>query len=368
MDWSVHFPAYIDHAAPTPLATPAQHSTAEDTLSPGAGAGLSSPNHHHPKPLTKPITVADVGCGFGGLLVALSPLLPDDLIIGLEIRAQVTQYVHDRIMALKAQHSQRTPQAPKETQATTQSPPDDLNLNQEHDTAHSLLVSIPTAPPPLPSSPSATPSQVPTSTSTSPPTNNNTSSFQNISVLRTNSMKFLPNLLPRASLAHIFFCFPDPHFKSRKHKARIVSETLCAEYAFVLRPGGHVWCITDVEALSEWMRERFAWFGLPTAAETGAGGASSVQDDGIVDGGPATIMSDLDRAGESTTTKAIGLFEPIEVPPEGQEASWPDRTVGTLVRCIREETEEGKKVTRNKGKKFVHVWRRREDPAWPGEE
>ena len=34
------------------------------------------------------------------------------------------------------------------------------------------------------------------------------------------------------------------------------------------------------------------------------------------------------------------------------------------VKTMSEETEEGKKVTRNKGKKFVGVWRRKEDPEW----
>ncbi len=34
------------------------------------------------------------------------------------------------------------------------------------------------------------------------------------------------------------------------------------------------------------------------------------------------------------------------------------------VKTMSEETEEGKKVTRNKGEKFVGVWRRKEDPEW----
>jgi hypothetical protein len=34
------------------------------------------------------------------------------------------------------------------------------------------------------------------------------------------------------------------------------------------------------------------------------------------------------------------------------------------VRVMREETEEGKKVTRNQGRKFVAVFRRKPDPEW----
>lgn len=35
----------------------------------------------------------------------------------------------------------------------------------------------------------------------------------------------------------MFFLFPDPHFKRTKHKWRIISPTLLAEYAYVLRVG-----------------------------------------------------------------------------------------------------------------------------------
>jgi len=35
----------------------------------------------------------------------------------------------------------------------------------------------------------------------------------------------------------MFFLFPDPHFKKTKHKWRIISPTLLAEYAYVLQVG-----------------------------------------------------------------------------------------------------------------------------------
>jgi len=62
-----------------------------------------------------------------------------------------------------------------------------------------------------------------------------------------------------------------------------------------------------------------------------------------------------------------GMFEKVGVPEEGKEDGWGDREVGMLVRAMREETEEGKKVSRNQGRKFVGIWRRRPDPIWPGE-
>jgi len=58
---------------------------------------------HFPSFPDKKVTVADIGCGFGGLLFALAPLFPDHLILGMEIRIQVTEFVHQKISALRAQ-------------------------------------------------------------------------------------------------------------------------------------------------------------------------------------------------------------------------------------------------------------------------
>lgn len=59
--------------------------------------------------------------------------------------------------------------------------------------------------------------------------------YQNVSVIRMNAMKFMPNFFEKAQLEKIFFLFPDPHFKKKKHKARIITPQLLAEYAFVLK-------------------------------------------------------------------------------------------------------------------------------------
>ncbi|KAJ7883046.1 putative methyltransferase-domain-containing protein [Mycena olivaceomarginata] len=158
-----------------------------------------------------PPEFADVGCGFGGLLTALAPLFPETRILGLEIRVQVSQYVQDRIAAL------------------------------------------------------------------------------------------------RHSLSALFFLFPDPHFKQRKHKARIISPTLLAEYAYALRPGGIVYTITDVQDLHEWMK------------------------------------SHLD---------AFPLFESISEEQLRAEGK------GPVVDAVYTSTEEGKKVERNKGEKWLACFRR----------
>ncbi|KAI2621992.1 putative methyltransferase [Hypomontagnella submonticulosa] len=229
MDWSTLFPAYAENAQ-SDLPT---HTT----------AGLETIAKLPPRKLKKDVEIVDIGCGFGGLLMALSPVMPDTLILGMEIRSQVTEYVQGKIKALRAGD-------PEEKQ------------------------------------------------------------YQNISCMRANTMKFLPNFFRKAQLQKIFICFPDPHFKQRKHKARIVTTTLNSEYAYVLKPGGIAYTITDVEDLHEWMAQHF---------------------------------------------NAHPSFE--RVPEEEQN-------VDPCVEVMRTETEEGKKVERNKGQKFIALFRRLEDPPW----
>ncbi len=222
---------------------------------------------------------ADVGCGFGGLLIALAPLYPDTLMLGtrlfrfndvhisclqptgislgLEIRVQVSQYVQDRIAALRATSSV----------------------------------------PPQPSA--ADPPSVP-------------GGYQNVSIVRANAMKFLPNYFSKHSLSALFFLFPDPHFKLRKHKARIISPTLLAEYAYVLRPGGIVYTITDVKDLADWMKAHLS---------------------------------------------AFPLFEAVGVEALRAEGK------GPILDAVWASTEEGKKVDRNKGEKWLACFRRIEPPV-----
>lgn len=134
--------------------------------------------------------------------------------------------------------------------------------------------------------------------------------YQNAACIRANTMKFLPNFFKKSQLSKIFICFPDPHFKTKKHKARIVSTTLNSEYAYALRPGGIVYTITDVEALHEWMVEH------------------------------------------------------LDAHPSFERVSKEEEENDECVKIMLNETEEGKKVERNKGHKFVALFRRMEDPPW----
>lgn len=192
---------------------------------------------------TQCVEFADVGCGYGGLLVALAPIFPDKLMLGMEIRVKVAEYVQRRIEALRRQH------------------------------------------------PGAA------DTGGLPP-------YQNIAVLRANAMKFLPNFFTRGQLSKMFFLFPDPHFKRKKHKARIITSTLLAEYAYVLRPGGLLYTATDVPELHAWMREHL---------------------------------------------EAHPLFERV---PEEMLANDP------VIACVLSKTEEGLKVEREGRSKYLAVFTR----------
>lgn len=181
------------------------------------------------------VRIADVGCGFGGLTVNLSALFPEKMILGMEIRDRVVDYVQKRIAKLRK---------------------------------------------------------------------DNPGQYKNIACARVNAMKHLPNWFEKGQLDKIFFLFPDPHFKKANFRRRIISPTLLAEYAYVLRVGGLIYTNTDVEDLHLWMVEHLS---------------------------------------------AHPLFE--RVPAEELESD-------PVMPHIMESSEEGKKVTKNQGKKFPAVFRR----------
>lgn len=77
MDWHAHYPQLV----PAPAAAAASSSSAPPR-----------------------VEFLDIGCGFGGLLFQLAPHFPATLMLGMEIRTQVTAYVHDKIWALRLAH------------------------------------------------------------------------------------------------------------------------------------------------------------------------------------------------------------------------------------------------------------------------
>ncbi|KAJ6354878.1 hypothetical protein OIU77_005471 [Salix suchowensis] len=55
----------------------------------------------------KKVQFADIGCGFGGLLISLSTFFPETLMIGMELRDKVAEYVKERILGLRATNPEK---------------------------------------------------------------------------------------------------------------------------------------------------------------------------------------------------------------------------------------------------------------------
>eukprot|EP01031_Cornospumella_fuschlensis_P032645 gene32645-39469_t len=187
------------------------------------------------------VKILDMGMGFGGLTVKLAELFPTTLVLGMEIRAKVCEYVRLRIEALRHQHSGRM--------------------------------------------------------------------FENAGCLRTNCMRYLPHYFQKGQLDKMFICFPDPHFKAKNHRRRIVTPELLSEYAYFIRPGGRLYTITDVEELYHWHVAK------------------------------------------------------LDAHPYFQRVSDEQLAADPCLAAMSEDTEESKKVGRMGGRKFAAVYERREDGA-----
>ena len=119
----------------------------------------------------------------------------------------------------------------------------------------------------------------------------------------------------------MFFLFPDPHFKKSKHKWRIINETLLAEYAYVLREGGRLYTVTDVEDLFEWEVKHLTAHPLFRRFKI-----------------CHTVLINISRIYRRLTSSE-------------QEAD-------PVVAKLFESSEEGQKVTRNSGSKWCAVFER----------
>ncbi|NMF62944.1 tRNA (guanosine(46)-N7)-methyltransferase TrmB [Brasilonema octagenarum] len=73
-----------------------------------------------------------------------------------------------------------------------------------------------------------------------------------------NSLRSLFSSLPKASLQRVTIQFPDPWFKNRHAKRRVVQPELVTELAEFLIPGGIVFLQSDIEFVALEMCDRFA--------------------------------------------------------------------------------------------------------------
>lgn len=144
----------------------------------------------------KMVEFLDVGCAFGGMLLELSPLFPDTCMLGLEIRPKVVAYAREKAQVLRGEANE-------------------------------------------------VPSISPISSSMRP--------YENVWFAQLNVMKFGCNCFRKGQLRKLFFCYPDPHWKRKNIRRRIISPSLVHEYAYWLKPGGLLYTVTDVEELHVWM-------------------------------------------------------------------------------------------------------------------
>ncbi|NMB75431.1 MAG: tRNA (guanosine(46)-N7)-methyltransferase TrmB [Myxococcales bacterium] len=80
----------------------------------------------------------------------------------------------------------------------------------------------------------------------------------NLRAIRCDATQDLPVLFPPGSVSAILIHHPDPWWKKRHRKRRLVQVEWIAELARLLQPGGVVYLQTDVFDMAEEMAERFA--------------------------------------------------------------------------------------------------------------
>jgi len=75
--------------------------------------------------------------------------------------------------------------------------------------------------------------------------------LRNAKVLRADALELLGRAGPDACLARVFIHFPDPWWKKKHAKRRVVSDALLDSVVRLLGPGGELFIQTDVEERAE---------------------------------------------------------------------------------------------------------------------
>jgi tRNA (guanine-N7-)-methyltransferase len=74
--------------------------------------------------------------------------------------------------------------------------------------------------------------------------------LRNVRAVFANMSVDMPRLFATGSVRRFFLNFPDPWFKSRQHKRRVIGPGLVAEIERALAPGGELYVMTDIFALA----------------------------------------------------------------------------------------------------------------------
>jgi tRNA (guanine-N7-)-methyltransferase len=82
--------------------------------------------------------------------------------------------------------------------------------------------------------------------------------LRNVRVACADARLFLKGCVSTASLQAIHVYFPDPWWKKRHHKRRVFTAEFVRECVRVLKVGGHLYAVTDVEEYARIMDELLA--------------------------------------------------------------------------------------------------------------
>ncbi len=80
--------------------------------------------------------------------------------------------------------------------------------------------------------------------------------------LAGDARQILPRLRPPASLSRVFLHFPDPWWKKKHGKRRVLDDDFLREVARLIAPGGELFVQTDVEDRGIEMRERIGEYAV----------------------------------------------------------------------------------------------------------
>jgi tRNA (guanine-N7-)-methyltransferase len=93
--------------------------------------------------------------------------------------------------------------------------------------------------------------------------------LSNVFALHCNANTAIDVLFDPAEVARFYVHFPDPWFKKRHHKRRVVTPETAASMMRLLRPGGEVHVMTDYEPIAFDIRDCLAGAGFVNASGAG---------------------------------------------------------------------------------------------------